>query len=908
MKEQKDQLLWIGEEDLTSDKQWREDVQSEFTPLNIVDQVADDSEAEAFATNRRDFLKYLGFGLSAATVAASCEIPVKRALPYVIKPDEIVPGIATYYASTFVNGGDYCPVLVKTREGRPIKIEGNDLSSLTNGGTSARAQASVLSLYDTNRFRSAMMVTDGDYAAISWDDLDKAVMDKIKSGGRIRVVGHTNMSPTLNQALADMLETAGNAQYIQYDPVSSAAMLRANEESFGLKVIPGYDFSKAEVIASFDADFLGSWISPVEYISQYANGRRIADAHKAKMSRHYQVESRMSLSGSNADHRILVKPSEQGAAIAQLYNKVVGGGVNVASKLNSEAKKMINQMAADLMSAAGKSLVVSASNNVEEQKMINAINMALNNYGSTIDMANYSNQRKGDEGDLLALIDEMKSGSVDLLINLGANPAYDHPAASDFAAAMGKVGMVVSTEAQPSETSRLSNYIAPANHYLESWGDVAPRAGAISLVQPTINPLFKTRQEGQSFLVWAGSDMDYYDYLRSQWESNFFGHQSKIGSFTQFWDSVVHDGVFEYNPGTEVTLNMPDINVAGISNPGSGLEISFFETVNIGGGHYLTNPWLTEMPDPITRTVWGNYVGVPVSFDGDRSFEAFAGLKENGQLIGLSIGGKDISVGAIKQFGQMPETMALALGYGRSHSGATAEGCGTDVYPMMQVKNGLFQYHASQVEVTSEAGAIETEFANVQHHHTFGVKAVEESTGEVINADEAALVDDAFKWLTKGYQGSLTKRSIIRGSNLSELNDFVHDLKHEREHHQKLNDYTLYPFEEYTEELYSQGHYWGLHVDLNSCVGCAACTVACMAENNVPVVGKKEVSRHHEMTWLRIDRYYYGDVNNPSVVYQPMMCQHCDNAPCENVCPVNATNHSSEGLNQMAYNRCVGTR
>jgi molybdopterin-containing oxidoreductase family iron-sulfur binding subunit len=907
MKEQQDQLLWIGEEDLTSDPQWRKEVQSEFSSTSLADQLAEEGNGDAFATNRRDFLKYLGFGLGAATVAASCEIPVKKALPYVIKPDEIVPGVATYYASTFVQGGDYCPVLVKTREGRPIKIEGNDMSSLVPGGTSSRAQASVLGLYDTHRFRGPRKVEDGKYSATTWEELDSALKEKLAGAKGVRILSHTNMSPTLKKAIGEFSEKYG-ANYVQYDPISSAAILRANEESFGMKVVPGYDFSKAKVIASFDADFLGTWVSPTEFSKQYASGRKIQDTHHAEMSRHYQVESRMSLSGSNADHRVLVKPSELGVAIAYVYNAIVGGATPLANKVNAEAKKGLDQMVKDLKNASGQSLVVSASNNVQEQKMINAINLTLNNYGSTIDMANYSLQRQGDEGDLVKLVNEMKQGSVDVLINLGANPAYDSPLAADFVAGLEKVDMFVSTEALPSETTRTANYIAPDHHYLESWGDVQPRAGHMSLVQPTISPLFDTRQVGQSFLVWAGNDADYYDYLRANWEANSFGKQDQFSSFQYFWDSVVHDGVFSHDVAAEINLAMPSVDLSKVSTPGSGLELSLVEAVNVGSGDYATNPWLMEMPDPITRTVWGNYVSVPVSFDGDRSFVAFAGVKENGQMIGIKAGDQDIVAGAIKQFGQMPETMAIAVGYGRKHSGTTATGVGVNVFPLVSTKDGLFQYHVSNVELISEAGAIEENFANVQHHHTFGVKAVEESTGEVINADEAALVDDAFKWLAKGYQGSLTKRSIIRGGNLSELHDFVHELEHERAHHQKLNASTLYPFDEYSENLYSQGHHWGLHVDLNSCIGCGACTVACMAENNVPVVGKKEVSRHHEMTWLRIDRYYYGDVNNPSVVYQPMMCQHCDNAPCENVCPVNASNHSSEGLNQMAYNRCVGTR
>lgn len=906
MKE-KDQLLWIGEEDLVSNPEWIEETTSEFKPLNIVETLGDEEQSSSFATNRRDFLKYLGFGLGAATVAASCEIPVKKALPYVIKPDEIVPGVATYYASSYVQGGDFCPIIVKTREGRPIKIEGNDLSPMTKGGTSARAQASVLGLYDTNRFAGPVKVVDGKYEASEWSAIDEA-MAGLSANSKVRVVSHTVLSPTLQKSIDEFLAKFADGQHVVYDPVSSAAILRANEQNFGQRAIPEYDFSKAKVIASFNADFLGTWISPVEFARQYSEGRKINNVKDAKMSRHYQIEGQMSLTGSNADHRILVKPSEQGVAIAFLYNAIVGGASSLAQSVNSKAQKALNTLADDLKAAAGQSIVISSSNNVQEQLMINAINMTLQNYGNTMSFDHASLQRQGDEKGLITLDRELNSGGVDAVIILDANPAYDNALAESLAKGLGNTNLVVSTAMQPDETTAVAKFVAPTNHNLESWGDVEPKRGHLSVIQPCISPLFNTRQAGQSFLVWAGNDADYHDYLKSNWEVNYFGQQSQFSSFTYFWDSVLHDGVFSYSSSAEVALSMPGVDISGVSKPSSGLELDVYESVNIGNGVHGINPWLMEMPDPIMRTVWGNYVGVPITFDGDRSYITFANVKENGQKVGFNLKGNDVNLPAFKQFGTAPEVVSLALGYGRSKSGPCANDVGYNVYPLLGVENDLFQYHVAGIENTSEAGAIEDNFACVQHHHTFGVKAVEESTGEVINADEAALVDDAFKWLTKGYQGSLTKRSIIRGANFSELDDFIHDLEEERAHHQKLNDYTLYPYDEYNEKLYSQGHHWGMHVDLTSCIGCSACTVACMAENNVPVVGKREVGRHHEMTWLRIDRYFYGDVDNPNVVYQPMMCQHCDNAPCENVCPVNATNHSSEGLNQMAYNRCVGTR
>ena len=324
MKEQ-NANVWIGKQDLTRDPEFVKQSQLEFADdTNLAEKLGDEKVAENLGGNRRDFLKFLGFGLGAATVAAGCDIPVKRAIPYVVKPDQIVPGVATYYASSFVNGGDYCPVLVKTREGRPIKIEGNAMSPITSGGTSARAQASVLSLYDTSRYTMPKIKSGEGLADASWSDVDKAVKSALAGASGVRIVTNTVLSPTAKKAM-NAFASKHNAEIVTYDPVSSSAILDANEQTFGDRVIPDYKFENADVIVSFGADFLGTWISPIEYATGWVKNRRVEDVNNPKMSRHIQVESGMSMTGSNADNRILVKPSEQGAAIAYLANKIVGG-------------------------------------------------------------------------------------------------------------------------------------------------------------------------------------------------------------------------------------------------------------------------------------------------------------------------------------------------------------------------------------------------------------------------------------------------------------------------------------------------------------------------------------------------------------------------------------------------------
>ena len=942
MKDQ--QQLWTGVEQLTNDPALQKIEQEEFIHLPVAEQLAKENGGQ-WESNRRDFLKYLGFGIGAATIAAGCEIPVRKAIPYVVKPDTIVPGIATYYASSFVQGGDYCAVLVKTREGRPIKIEGNSFSKVTMGGTSARAQASVLSLYDTNRLDGPYRTANGAVekpvrgSAPTWMEIDNEIGSKLTEGARVRIVSNTILSPTTKKAIADFSAKFANTVVVEYDPVSSSAILQANEASFGMRVIPAYHFDATRMIVSFDADFLGTWISPVEFAAQYVKTRKISNPSKPAMSRHIQIESHMSLTGSNADHRIMVKPSEQGAAIAALYNEIAAasGGTRISGPaLNPSATAKIKQVAKELLSQRSTSLVVSGSNNIGEQILINAINDLLGNYGHTLDFSRPSNQRRGIDADIQKLIAEMNAGQVDAVFFMdGANPAFDLPNSDKFREALAKVKLKVSFAGVPNETMALCDYAAPTHHYLESWGDAEPKMGLFSLIQPVIAPIFATlgrpgtRQAEESLLRWAKSEVfnaaaeqPYMEYLKAHWETVLFPQQTTYATFQMFWDSSLHDGVFELPAATEQPAFAGDVSAAAakVRKPGnSELEISFFETVNMGAGQYAGNPWLMEMPDPITRCVWGNYLAVPVKWEGGNAFKSFKNLNRSevyreADKVDVEVNGSKQTCTAVLQFGQMEGTVALALGYGRTMTGqmgrALGHNIGNDVYPFLSIDaDGNTQYYGA-VSVSDKVGK-ENEFACVQNHHSMGLTAkdangqpiVDESTGEPLNVDEKSTMT-----LGSGFQGGLVDRSIIYRGNLDELKEVIEHIEERRSEAAELNIQTLYPYEKYKEKFYSQGHHWAMHVDLNACIGCGACQVACVAENNVPVVGKHEVFRHHEMTWLRIDRYFFGDYENPNVVYQPMMCQHCDNAPCENVCPVAATNHSSEGLNQMTYNRCIGTR
>jgi MoCo/4Fe-4S cofactor protein with predicted Tat translocation signal len=494
------QEVWVGVEDLNKDEAFIKQASQEF-PTNITDALK--QENGGFISNRRDFLKYLGFGVGAATVAASCEIPVKRAIPYVVKPDSIVPGIANYFASSYVDGSDYVSILVKTREGRPIKVEGNAMSSVTKGGTNARVQASVLSLYDTNRIQNAGSVKAGSVTKMSWTDLDNAVKGKINAGSQIRIVAHSIISPSTRAAIADFTKKYPNTKVVSYDPVSSSALLQANEKNFGIRAIPHYAFDKADVIVSFNADFLGTWVSPVAFAKDYASKRKINEENPT-MSRHIQVESHMSMTGSNADNRVMVKPSEQGAAIATLYNEVAAltNAPSVsAPKVNDKAARALKKVAAELVAAKGNSLVISGSGNTSEQILVNAINTQLGNYGETISFANANLTSQGDDAAMQNLIGEMNSGAVNAVFVMNCNPVFQLSGANaaNFAAALKKVGLSVSFNQTVDETTAECQYAAPANHFLESWGDANPATGQYSLVQPTIKNIFETRQAEQSY-------------------------------------------------------------------------------------------------------------------------------------------------------------------------------------------------------------------------------------------------------------------------------------------------------------------------------------------------------------------------------------------------------------------------
>jgi molybdopterin-containing oxidoreductase family iron-sulfur binding subunit len=836
---------------------------------------------------RRDFLKYLGFSTAAATLAASCETPVKKAIPFANRPENINPGVAQYYATTYVQDGDVVPVLAKVRDGRPIKIEGNDQSVFTGGGTSARVQASVLDLYDTHRLRFPQHKkgtgADATFEEIpTFEQFDTTVEEAIKNaGGSVVLLTSSIVSPTTKAIIASY----PGLKHVQYDAVSYTGMLLANEATGFGRRIPSYDFAAAKTIVSLGADFLGSWLSPVEFAKGYAVGRKINDA-KPTMSKHYQFEGYLSLTGASADERFTHRPSETGAVALALL-AAVGGSVSAPSIADEKLKKGIEKVAADLKKGAG--LVVCGSNDKNVQVIVNAINNAIGAYGTTIDWNQPVNYRQGVDADLAQLVKDMQAGSVGTLLVYGANPSYTYADAEAFTKALSNVKVKVSFSERMDETTEHCDYILPSNHYLESWGDAEPKAGIVSFIQPTIYPLFKTRAYQTSLLKWSGSNKDYETYFKEYWTGKL-GSESAFNNLLQtgIQEAPVSKSAGSYNSGA-VSSAATTISAAAKV---SGVEVVLYQKASIGTGTGATNPWLQELPDAISKATWDNYALVSMTMAKELlGINLMNGTEKEGNnyeyypqkpVIKITVGKVEKELPVLIVPGMQANTIAVAVGYGRGEKlGRTASGVGQNVYPFASFDGTTVSYNVSAT--IAKAGRSE-KIAQTQIHNSY---------------------EDRFEVVRETTLATLLKHPNVIPDYRNELEEKLGKSKDG-----KTTDYrkegTLYPQHD------QPGIKWGMNIDMNACYGCGACVVACHAENNVPVVGKSEVLRYHDMHWLRIDRYFVSDEKNPDdlkgVVFQPMMCQHCDNAPCENVCPVAATNHSAEGINQMTYNRCIGTR
>ncbi|WP_156306310.1 TAT-variant-translocated molybdopterin oxidoreductase [Sphingobacterium endophyticum] len=859
---------WKGLEELNQTPAFVEGSKSEFAEPIPVEDVLNEAGLST-KTPRRDFLKALGFGLGAVTLAACNRTPIHKAVPYVIKPEEVTPGIPNFYASSF-NGQS---IIVRTREGRPISLEANPNAIGLNQGTDSATTASVLDLYDMSKLQNPQIGGKD----VEWAKLDQAVVDALNkaqsAGKQITIVSNTINSPSSLAAIAALATKYPSTQHVQVDAVSYSGIIEANRASFGKAVIPSYHFDKAQVVVSVAADFLGTWLAGEEHTQDYIKNRDHKSLKGGKMSRHIQFESGLSMTGSNADVRIAIKPSEEGAVLISLYNAITGqsvaGGTN-----HAKAKTAIALAAKELVNARGTSVVVSGSNDTNVQALTNAINTALGAYGSIIDLDNFSKQHQGSDSSFQSFLSAAKAGQVGVAIFWNTNPVYDYFKVDDVKAAIAKVDYTVSFSDRADETASELKAIATNSTYLESWGDASAKEGLFTIVQPTINPVFNTRQAEQSLINWAGVNKPIHDFVKENWEANILAGTGKA------WKDVLQQG-FIYKgsaTGSAYTANV-DVNAAAAAiatdakRIAGGVELKVYESPNIRDGRWANNAYLQELPDPVSKVTWDNFAAINPA-DAEE-----LGVKETGKVT-VEANGYKVDLPVLLQPGQARGTVSVAVGYGRTKVGKAGNNVGVNAYPFASLVNGTIQFSA-KASVSKASGIYE--LAQTQTHHT------------------------------------------IEGRNIIRETSFANYLKDPNSESGRFSDthqtYDLW------NKFEQPGHRWVMAIDLNACTGCGACIVACNVENNVPVVGRDEVRRRREMHWLRIDRYYtlnagdskltkekeiakadgldYEDV---TVVYQPMLCQHCEHAPCETVCPVLATVHSSEGLNHMAYNRCFGTR
>ena len=874
----------------------------EFVQEIPVDEfLSDKDNLENSSTNRRDFLKYIGFSTAAATLAA-CEGPVVKSIPYVVQPKEIIPGIANYYATTIANGYDFANILIKNREGRPIKVEKNSLAPLENAAN-ARVHASVLDLYDNARLSQPTK----NNMPISWFSFEyetKLKLEEIsKNSKEIVLLTQTFASPSTKKLISEFKSKYNNVSHIVYDSISHSKALDAFELKYGVRGLANYDFSKSKVIVSIAADFLGDWQGGGFDVS-YAKGRI---PKKGVMSRHIQFESNMTLTGANADLRIPLNFSEQKLVILEIYKSLVNNNVNIESEisLSPKLKKIVQQTINEIRSGAGSSVVISGINDKDYQSLILEINESIGSKSFLPSKTILT--RTGKDEDVKDLITRMNEKSVGAIIMAGVNPIYSLPNSSEFEKAIKDLDLSISFSMKDDETAVISQFVAASNHYLESWCDQELVKNQFSLTQPVIKTLFDTKQFQELLLVWTDNKLSIHDYIKNNWNSNILIEKG--------WNQALHDGIFfRKTPNQKSSFigkMIPVQKTFKINHDHSSklFDLNIYSKTGMGDGQQANNPWLQEFPDPLTRATWDNYLTIsehdakeiglylePSTFFNQSRNDANGGL--NGKYAVIKSKGKQIKVPVLIQPGQARGTVGLAFGYGRTRGVKDEMMTGVNAYHLYDEFN-----NNQKIEILPTDDI--HEFACIQLQNTLMGRGdiIKETSLEIFNTKDPSV------W---------NNQAVV---SLNHIETPV-----------SSPDVDLW--QEFDRSI---GHHFNLSIDLNACTGCGACVIACHTENNVPVVGKSEIRKSRDMHWLRIDRYYssedsfyeddlkkdnisglgssltsFGELENasenPQVAFQPIMCQHCNHAPCETVCPVAASSHGRQGQNHMAYNRCVGTR
>ena len=945
----KTKTYWKGYDEKHQTPEFAVSSKNEFREDIPVDEFLSTDGLEDLKTGRRDFLKYMGFSVAAATLA-SCESPVIKSIPYANKPEEITPGVANWYSSSYYDGNDFANLLVKSREGRPIWLKGKK-DGYTQGGLIPRISTSILNLYNSSRINGPIFNNNPE----SWTDIDSKLVAKLNDiaakNGKVRILSNTIISPSTKAVIDEFIkkyslsnsnetELGCDIKHVEYDVQSYYGIRKANKNIFGENFIPNYDFSKAKTIVSINSDFICNWLLPSKFSTDYSKTRK---PENGWMSKHFHFESVLSLTGANSDYRAKIKPSEEILVASSILNKLNGESTNTS--FSDDTNQKLDAAVASLIENKANSLVVAGSNDPNVQMLVNKINYKLENYGNTIDTNNTVNLFNANDEEVETFHNELINGELDGVLFYGVNPVYSLPNSDKTSNAIKKLELSVSFSEYLDETSSLCNFVCPDHNYLESWCDLNPVDNHYSIQQPLIRPLYNTRQSQESLLVWSGivqrsnsESQAFYDFIKKYWLENNIGNQNSYSGFTDFWNWTVHNGFTNQDENSEILeliYNDYPIEIPNLSE-NKDWEFVIYQK-ELGVGHHAANPWLQELPDAISKIVWDNYITMSPSdcyklfeIDTSNSKSAWDGIhlgqEEKAFVATVNVNDIDIKLPVYPLPGQTSGTVGIAMGYGRGENSedigkaafqsdefgnhlADENGAlvpvGANAFKFCSFKDGFLNYNGfAKVSATDERYAL----ASTQTHHTImgRTSIVKETTYDFWKNNH--------EFNQESYNPKVKLHSHSEGGH-SEVN---------------ATEYSLW--DEHPVE--NVGHRWGMSIDLSSCNGCGVCITACHSENNVPVVGKDEVRRSRDMHWLRMDRYFssieddnrknwvssdkvegdfdYGKLevpdDNPSVVFMPMLCQHCNHAPCETVCPVAATTHSNEGLNQMTYNRCIGTR
>jgi molybdopterin-containing oxidoreductase family iron-sulfur binding subunit len=836
--------------------------------------------------SRREMITLLGASLSIAGLTA-CRRPVEQIVPYVNAPEDVVPGIPRYFATTMPFGRSAYGVIVEAHEGRPTKIEGNPSHPSTLGASNSRIQASVLGLYDPDRSNTIRLKGEArswsDFVT-AWGELSKA--HAADGGAGLAVLSESFSSPTLARLATEFRTRYPKATWATYEAVSDENRLAGLRAATGRDVDQLLRMDQASVILALDADPLLTDPEMIRHARGFAAGRR-AGASGGEMNRLYAVEGVFSLTGAMADHRLRLESRQIAAFLAALAARLGAGGPAGANVPPGVDAHWIDALAKDLQANRGKGLIVAGDRQpAAVHAAVCALNTSLGNTGKTVSYYETRDAALPSVGALASLVGAMNSGTVQTLIVLGGNPVFDAPADLDFASAMAKVPHSIVLGHSVDETSSKAEWHVPRAHYLESWGDARAVGGTLSVVQPLILPLFGGRTTVEMLgLIVGDKERPGYDIVRDTWRP-ILGD----ADFDKKWNRVLHDGLHAGSELSEVVPGGKTDAVAALAAPAaaSDLEIVFVPSVSLHDGRFANDGWLQELPDPLTKLTWDN--PALVSPKTAESLDL-----EDEDMVRVEYSGRSLELPVCLVPGMTDGVVALTLGFGRSQAGRVGSGVGFDAF---KVRGSTASGFDSGAKLT-KLGRRYPLSATQEHGSMEGRPLVRESSLTALRSKPASAETTGDKPAAgaKPAENAHAEESAPAskpGATGGGLGVFAEHPQH---------------FSLWDPHSYDRGHQWGMTIDLNSCIGCNACMTACQSENNIPVVGKDQVARGREMHWIRVDRYFAGDPSgSPEVVFQPVPCMHCEDAPCEQVCPVAATVHDGEGLNVMVYNRCIGTR